>query len=128
MSFLDRASTFLAERVAPRLVFGRLRDEAALADLERQARDELDARIRLGRPGPEEWQRRVRPGSEPAAPECAAARPVADRVPDPAPALRPVLGRSTRPVGVHTVTLHALVQPARPPRATEETPLTQRRA
>jgi len=127
MSFLDRASTFLADRVAPRLVFGRSRDEAALAELERQARDELDARIRLGRPGPEEWQRTVRPGSQPAARE-APAGPAPDSGPVPAPVARPVVVRPTRPVGVHTVALDALVWAAGRPRATEEIPLTQRRA
>ena len=123
MSFLHRASAFLAERVGPHLVFGRSLDDAALADLERQARAELDARIGLGRPGPDEWQPSVRPGSP---------RPtlddVAAPVPDAVPAPMPLLTRTTRPVGVHTVSLGALARHTTPSRTTGEISLTQRPA
>jgi hypothetical protein len=106
MSFLERTAAFLVERVAPKLIFGKLRDEAALADLERQAREEIEARIRSGRPGPDEWRPR---------------RPRSDAAPAPR---RAVPVRATRPVDVHVVTLGAITPPVARRRVVEA-PLTE---
>jgi hypothetical protein len=117
MSFLERTTTFLVERVAPKLIFGQLRDEAALAELERQAHAEIEARIRRGRPGPEEW--RPRPSR---------ARGPAGSRSDGAPAPRPAVQvRPTRPVAVHRVTLGAIEPAVEYPRAVE-VPLSERPA
>ena len=107
MSFLERTSAFLVERVAPKLIFGKT-DEAALAELERQAREEIEARIRLGRPGPKEARPRFRPPT-----------------PAPVPAPRVPVAAS-RPVGVHTVALAAIGAPApAAPRPMVEAPLSE---
>jgi hypothetical protein len=109
MSLLDRTMTFLVDRIAPRLIFGRPRDEAALAALEREACAEIEACIARGRPGPEE--------SRPRRPEAGAA-----------PAGRPrVAVRRSRPVDVHAVSLAAIVGPV-PARPVVEVPLSERPA
>lgn len=121
MSFLDRATTFLAGRVAPRLVLGgEARNHPTLADLERVAREELEACIRMGRPGADEGQPRAQPPPSPRWPE------------DPldvvvGPVIRPMLPSRTRPVSVHSVTLDALpglpvVSPPQFERLTEHAP------
>ncbi|MGH9226194.1 MAG: hypothetical protein ACRD2W_20955 [Acidimicrobiales bacterium] len=59
MAFFERAAEFLTDRVAPRLVIGHgPRNGPTRAELEAQAERELQARIDLGRPGPEESVRR----------------------------------------------------------------------
>jgi hypothetical protein len=89
MSFVDRASIFLVDRVAPLMVFGKgPRNQPSLADLEREAREELDARIRMGRPGPDEARSRSQAG------------PFRVRTSDVTP--------GARPVEVHVVALDAL--------------------
>ena len=119
MSLLERTTAFLVDRVAPKLIFGKLRDEAALADLERQAREEIEARISLGRPGPEEYLPRV-------------PRPTAGR-PDPPAPRRPTVPdtpaprRPTVPVDVHVVTLGAIA-PAVAPVRVVDVPLSERPA
>jgi hypothetical protein len=60
--FVERASEFFVDRVAPRLIGRRGRvPQHDMEALERQAREELEARIQRGRPAPEEW-----PGTAPA--------------------------------------------------------------
>ena len=106
MSLLERTTTFLVERVAPKLIFGKVRDEAALADLERQAREEIEARIRLGRPEPDESRTHF-------------PRPTVAPAPRPRPPARP-----TRPVDVHMVTLGAIA-PEVTPRRVVKAPLSE---
>ncbi len=101
MSFLEWATDLMVDRVAPRMVLGKeRRNQPSRADLEEQARAEIEARINMGRPAPEEWQpraRRSRPG-------------VPAPVPAPAEPERPRrrLLPPTRPVDVHSLTLAAL--------------------
>jgi hypothetical protein len=53
-----RRTTSLIERLAPHLPLGRAtRNEEAREQLEREAEAEMQARIDLGRPGPEEFER-----------------------------------------------------------------------
>lgn len=59
-SFLDRVSAFLLDHVAPCLPTGRRESFPSAAELEEQARTELQAQIDKGRPGPDE-ARRTRP-------------------------------------------------------------------
>ncbi len=114
MSFLERATTFLVDCVAPRLLFGdKTSYSRSRAALEQEAREELEARIRMGRPGPEEWERR--PSPRPAPPR---ARP------EPHP---PTVVRRTLPVGLIAVTLDGLVPPGAPQPASPEV-LTDRLA
>jgi hypothetical protein len=55
MSFVHRVAAFVADQVAPRLVIGKgPRNVPSREQLEREAAAELEARIALGRPGPEE--------------------------------------------------------------------------
>ena len=64
--FLNRTTEFFVNRVAPLLPCrGRTIDPAGRAELERQALDEIEARISRGRPGPEEWHRGVRAAKAP---------------------------------------------------------------
>lgn len=74
-SFLDRVSAFLLDHVAPCLPTGNGPPHPSAADLERQAREELQAQIDKGRPGPEE-SRRTRPRPLWAQPRPRASRPL----------------------------------------------------
>ena len=59
LPFYERAADFLTDRVASRLVIGRgPRNQPSRAELESLAQQEIQARIDLGRPGPEEAVRR----------------------------------------------------------------------
>ncbi len=61
-SLVDRVSAYLIDHVAPRLPAGRPgRGEPTRTQLEAEARAELEARLALGRPGPEEAGRRRPP-------------------------------------------------------------------
>ncbi len=54
---LDRTTAYFVNRVAPMLLGRHVDvDSARRADLDRQALNELRARIGRGRPGPEEWR------------------------------------------------------------------------
>lgn len=74
-SLLDRVSAFLLDHVAPCLPTGNGPLHPSAADLERQAREELQAQIDKGRPGPEE-SRRTRPRPRWAQPRPRASRPL----------------------------------------------------
>ena len=74
-SLLDRVSAFLLDHVAPCLPTGNGPLHPLAADLERQAREELQAQIDKGRPGPEE-SRRTRPRPLWAQPRPRASRPL----------------------------------------------------
>jgi hypothetical protein len=100
MPFLDRAATFLADRVAPHLLLGKgPRNGLTLEAIERQASEEIQARIRMGRPGPEE-ARRTRP----------------------LPAWAQPRRRRTRRLDVIAVDLDALATPLRAPAPQADTP------
>jgi len=100
-SFMDRASAFLLDHVAPCLPTGKRPFMPAAADLEAQARAELQAQIDKGRPGPEE-ARRTRPRPAWAQPRPRSSRPLdvvavrLDRLSPAAPAGARPLAREAR--------------------------------
>ena len=73
-SFVDRVSAFLLDHVAPCLPAGTRPLHPSAAELEQQARVELQAQIDKGRPGPDEG-RRTRPRPVWAQPRPRASRP-----------------------------------------------------
>lgn len=74
-SFLDRVCAYLLDHVAPCLPTGKRESFPTAADLEQQAKVELQAQIDKGRPGPEEG-RRTRPRPAWATPRPRASRPL----------------------------------------------------
>ena len=96
--FLNRTTDYFVNRVAPRLPGGRgTGDPARRAELERQALQEIQARISRGRPGPEEWGRGAPATEAPPPPDvdvAAPLRPVAVKVSLP---IAPVVTRKRLP-------------------------------